>query len=147
MIEILSVLLLGWLLDFAKLAWHGMRPGLWWMVIHLLSAWFLLGIACEGLLTANMTLVVTTVLVGGHFYFIEAKRAKLWYGKLFSWLSSWPFQIVAGISLGWHALYVLPLIGAGNLLMWIDYFRLVTGNEKYRLRPKHWTRSYWENVI
>jgi hypothetical protein len=147
MIEILSVVLLAWLLDFAKLSWHGMRPGLMWMVIHFVSAWFLLGIACESFLTGNMTLVVTTAFVAGHFYLIDAKRNGLWYGKLFSWLSSWPFQIAAAISLGWHALYVLPLIGVGNLLMWIDFLRIYTANEKYRLRPKHWDESYWERYM
>ena len=138
MIETLCIIILCWLTDFAKLRWHGMKSGsVPWIIAHFISAWFLLAIAGDGVLSNNMILGITSMFVLGHVYSIEAKRAGLWYGKLFSWLSSWPFELAALASLGWHAIWAAPLVGAGNLVMWTDAIRVYTGNEKYRLRPVH----------
>ena len=151
--EIIYIIMLCWLIDFSKLYWHGVQPGPLWMAIHFAAAWLVLVISTDGYLSYgpwlwdSIMLLITVVLVGGHFFFIEAKRKGMWYGKLFSWLSSWPFEIVAIGSLGWHAAYVAPLVGLGNLMMWIDVVRIYTGNEKYRLRPAHWTKSYWERYM
>jgi|2_EtaG_2_1085320.scaffolds.fasta_scaffold00595_19 hypothetical protein len=145
MIEILSIIGLCWLTDYAKLMWHGVKSrSVIWIIAHFISAWFLLTLAVGDALSCSTTLAITFLLVLGHVYTIDAKSAGLWYGKLWSWLSSHPFQLLALGSLGWHFFWAAPLVGIGNLVMWMDLVRIYTANEKYRLRPKHWTESYWE---
>ena len=148
MIEIFCVILLCIVLDYAKLSWHGMHSNnVAFKVLQFACAWFLTVIALGDHIGNTQCLLVPTVLVGGHLYTIKEKRKGIWYGNLFSALSSWPFQLTALGSLGWDCLWAAPLVGTGNLVMWMDLVRIYTGNEKYRLRPKHWTKSFWERLV
>lgn len=148
MIEVLCVVVLCLILDYAKLSWHGMYSNhVAYVLLHYICAWFLTLTAVGDYISADQCLIVTTVFVGCHFYTIEEKRKGIWYGKLFSALSSWPFQLAALGSLGWNCLWAAPLVGIGNLVMWMDLVRIYTGNEKYRLRPKHWKKSFWERLV
>jgi hypothetical protein len=146
MIEIGVIIVLCWLLDYAKLAWHGMHSmSVGYMIVHFLSAWGVLFLSSD--INVFLSMSIAATLVGAHILTIGAKRRGTLVGKSLSWLSSWPFQLFALGSMGWHVFYAGPLVGAGNLMMWMDVIRVWTCNERFRLRPKHWTESFWERFM
>ena len=130
----ISFIGLIWLANFAKIRWHAHeKHRMVGILVHALA------ISIVAYLVNPHLGRVAVIVVGLHSVNLDVKRNGIWWGKLLSGLSTWPWEIAAVGAMAYRHGYLFGAVAGvaiamGNIYLWTVY------------PPKHWGETQSEKI-